>query len=132
MERAVGERRGRGTVDRDGRGVRPPGYPQRKAHTAHAVHAGAERAQRDARRVAKRIFRSNAELQVEVWQAHGEVVEALRKSDDGNWIEIGARQWLMVRHPKLGALLEKQPTDDDDDAEGDDDGGGGSGTINLT
>ena len=65
-------------------------------------------------RVAVRDKPSELYGKVETAKATGEVLGALGYSEDKNWIQIGEKQWVMLHHPKHGALLEPLPEDDDD------------------
>jgi len=43
---------------------------------------------------------------VEGARSHGEVLEAIGRSADGNWLQLGPRAWVMVHHEDHGTLLE--------------------------
>jgi len=50
--------------------------------------------------------------------AEGTELEAVAHSADGNWAQLGAKEWAMIRHDTLGVLLERlaeEPESDDDD-----------------
>ena len=50
---------------------------------------------------------------VEGTRGEGEVLETCGLSDDGNWVRLGDKQWVMISHPTLGTLLEKLPESDE-------------------
>ena len=35
-------------------------------------------------------------------------------SEDKNWVQIGEKRWLMIEHPSLGTLLERQDPEEDE------------------
>ena len=47
-------------------------------------------------------------------KSHGDILTVTELSADGNWVRIGDKQWVMIRHQKLGLLLEKLPDPSDE------------------
>ena len=43
-----------------------------------------------------------------------DLVEGVALSEDKNWVRIGEKRWLMIEHPSLGTLLERQDPEEDE------------------
>lgn len=50
---------------------------------------------------------------IEGARSHGDILVVTELSADGNWARIGDKEWVMIRHEKLGLLLEKLPNEEE-------------------